>query len=56
MQPAVDHACPQPRTFTWTRVLASGNVVTQSATCRGGIRDNGFYGNGIVNAFTAVTP
>ena len=52
---AVDHPCPQPRTFTWTRVLANGQVATQSATCTGGTGDNGFYGNGIVNAFTAVT-
>ncbi|HKG49056.1 MAG TPA: S8 family serine peptidase [Actinomycetales bacterium] len=51
---AVDHPCPQPRTFTWTRVLANGQVATQSATCTGGTGDNGFYGNGIVNAFTAV--
>jgi lantibiotic leader peptide-processing serine protease len=52
---AVDHACPQPRTFTWTRILVTGQTVTQSATCRGGTSDNGFYGNGIVNAFTAAT-
>jgi subtilisin family serine protease len=52
---AVDHACPQPRTFTWTRILVTGQTVTQSARCSGGRSDNGFYGNGIVNAFTAVT-
>lgn len=52
---AVDQACPQPRTFTWTRVLRSGATSTSSATCKGGADDNGFYGDGIVNAYAAVT-
>jgi subtilisin family serine protease len=52
---AVDHACPQPREFTWTRIRPDGTVATSSATCQGPTSDNGFYGEGIVNAFTAVT-
>ncbi len=52
---AVPHACPQPRTFHWTRITGSGAVIQSEATCRGGIRDNGFYGPGIVNAYSAVT-
>ncbi len=52
---AVDHACPQPRTFTWTRVRASGVTVTDTATCEGPTSVNGFYGDGIVNAYAAVT-
>ncbi|HET8614401.1 MAG TPA: S8 family serine peptidase [Actinomycetales bacterium] len=52
---AVDHACPQPRDYVWTLVTRSGAVVSQSATCKGSIRDNGFYGNGVVNAYAAVT-
>jgi len=51
---AVDHACPQPRTFTWTLVTAAG-VQTQSARCAGPTSDNGFYGHGIVNAYRTVT-
>jgi subtilisin family serine protease len=54
-QTAVDHACPQPREFVWTRIRLDGTVATSSATCQGPTSDNGFYGEGIVNAFTAVT-
>jgi subtilisin family serine protease len=52
---AVDHACPQPREYVWNLVTRSGAVVTQSATCTGPTRDNGFYGDGVVNAYAAVT-
>jgi lantibiotic leader peptide-processing serine protease len=52
---AVDHACPQPREFVWTRIRPDGEVVTSSATCEGPTRDNGFYGEGVVNAYAAVT-
>ena len=52
---AVDHACPQPRTFTWVRHRPDGTVATSTATCTGPASKNGFYGNGIVNAYTAVT-
>lgn len=53
-QTAVDHACPQPRDYVWTRVRSTG-VVTQTARCDGPTRDNGFYGEGVVNAYAAVT-
>ena len=52
---AVPHACPEPRTYHYTRILLSGQVVEADAQCAGGIRDNGFYGHGIVNAYQAVT-
>jgi subtilisin family serine protease len=54
-QSAVDHACPQPRTYDWTIITGSGAVVTESATCQGPTTKNGFYGNGVVNAYAAVT-
>jgi subtilisin family serine protease len=54
-QTAVDHACPQPRDFVWTRIRGDGSVATSTATCEGPTRDNGFYGEGIVNAYAAVT-
>ncbi|WP_426566554.1 S8 family peptidase [Angustibacter sp. McL0619] len=52
---AVDHACPQPRAFTWVRHRPDGSVATATATCTGPTSKNGFYGNGIVNAYAAVT-
>jgi subtilisin family serine protease len=55
LQTAVDHACPQPRDFVWTRIRPDGSVSTSTATCEGPTRDNGFYGEGIVNAYAAVT-
>jgi lantibiotic leader peptide-processing serine protease len=55
LRTAVDHACPQPREFVWTRIRPDGSVATASATCEGPTRDNGFYGQGIVNAYAAVT-
>jgi subtilisin family serine protease len=55
LQTAVDHACPQPRDFVWTRIRPDGSVATSTATCEGPTRDNGFYGEGIVNAYAAVT-
>jgi subtilisin family serine protease len=55
LQTAVDHACPQPRDFVWTRIRPDGSVATSTATCEGPTRDNGFYGEGIVNAYAAAT-
>jgi lantibiotic leader peptide-processing serine protease len=55
LRTAVDHACPQPRDFVWTRIRPDGSVATATATCEGPTRDNGFYGEGIVNAYAAVT-
>jgi lantibiotic leader peptide-processing serine protease len=55
-QSAVPHACPQPRLFHYTRVRPDGSTGESDARCAGGLRDNGFYGHGIVNAYAAVTP
>jgi lantibiotic leader peptide-processing serine protease len=53
---AVEHPCPTPRTFTWHRIRSSAPfIVDNSATCVGPLSHNGFYGNGIVNAYAAVT-
>jgi subtilisin family serine protease len=53
---AVEHPCPTPRTFTWHRIRTSAPfIVDNSATCLGPVAHNGFYGNGIVNAYAAVT-
>ena len=53
---AVEHPCPTPRTFTWHRVRSTAPfTVDNSATCAGPVAKNGFYGNGIVNAYAAVT-
>ena len=50
-------ACPQPRTYHYTRYVPSGEgtrVVESDARCSGSRGDNGFYGHGIVNADRAV--
>jgi subtilisin family serine protease len=52
---ATNHACPDPRDFTYTRrdVPSNGTiipVVTTTHTCEGPDGNNGFYGDGIVNA------
>ena len=52
---AVDHPCPEPRLFHYTRIRANGAVVQEDAFCAGPAKDNGFYGEGIVNAYAAVT-
>ena len=49
---ATDHACPTPRTQTYT---GPTNPAQYTATCEGGTAFNGFYGDGIVNALGAVT-
>jgi subtilisin family serine protease len=53
---ATRHACPTPRDFTYTRHLPTGQTVTATHTCEGPTLNNGFYGNGIVNALRAVKP
>jgi subtilisin family serine protease len=53
---AVPHACPQPRTYHYTRITPAGDVIEADHRCAGGVNDNGFYGHGIVNAYAAVTP
>ncbi|HEV8648392.1 MAG TPA: S8 family serine peptidase [Actinomycetes bacterium] len=57
---ATRHACPDPRAFTYTRLVANpdGTFTTETDThvCEGPTHNNGFYGNGIVNALRAVRP
>ncbi|EWC59166.1 Secreted subtilisin-like protease [Actinokineospora spheciospongiae] len=45
-------ACPTPRTVTYTN---EGRPAEFTATCVGGLEYNGFYGNGSVDAWAAVT-
>jgi subtilisin family serine protease len=52
---ATDTACPVPAEFTYRRFSAAAGEVVSSATCAGPADDNGFYGEGIVNAQTAVS-
>lgn len=55
---ATEHACPNPRAFTYTRLVAqpdgSFQTVTDTHTCEGPKSKNGFYGAGIVDALHAV--
>lgn len=46
-------ACPNPPTVTYD--VPPGILATNTATCRGGARSNGFYGDGLVDALAAVT-
>jgi subtilisin family serine protease len=48
---ARDHACPNPRTLSYEDV---GRGPEYTAFCSGTKERNGFYGNGIVNAYAAV--
>lgn len=51
---ATDHACPTPPLFTYTRQVLQSNgtyvTVTTNHLCEGTTTNNGFYGDGIVNA------
>ena len=49
---AAEHACPTPRLQTYT---AEGRSPEYNALCEGDTEFNGFYGNGIVDAYAAVT-
>jgi subtilisin family serine protease len=49
---ASKHACPSPRLQTYTN---EGRDAEFNAYCEGSQNFNGFYGYGIVNAYTAVT-
>ena len=44
--------CPEPRTVDY---LDEGRDATFTATCEGDLEFNGFYGNGAVDAWAAVT-
>jgi hypothetical protein len=52
---AVEHACPEPRLFHYSRITAAGALLESDALCVGPKQSNGFYGSGIVNAYAAVT-
>ncbi|WP_179756319.1 S8 family serine peptidase [Kineococcus aurantiacus] len=52
---ATDTPCPVPAEFTYRRVSATAGELVSTATCAGTLDDNGFYGEGIVNALTAVS-
>jgi lantibiotic leader peptide-processing serine protease len=47
---ATDTPCPTPPAFTYTRHLPDGRTVTATHVCEGTADNNGFYGDGIVNA------
>ncbi|MCT2583056.1 S8 family peptidase [Actinophytocola gossypii] len=49
---AFEIPCPSPRTIDY---LDEGRDATYTATCEGDLEYNGFYGNGAVDAWAAVT-
>ncbi|MCW2888510.1 MAG: peptidase and in kexin sedolisin [Streptosporangiaceae bacterium] len=55
---ATDHACPTPPAYTYTRQVLQTDgtykTVTATHTCEGPTKNNGFYGDGIVDALRAV--
>jgi subtilisin family serine protease len=55
---ATDHPCPTPPAYTYTRQLLQADgtyrTVTATHTCEGPLKNNGFYGDGIVDALHAV--
>ena len=52
---AVPHACPTPATFTYEWYSRGGTLNKSTQTCEGDLENNGFYGNGIINAANAVS-
>ena len=52
---ATDTPCPPGGSYTYTRILVSGAIRTTTHTCQGTLDRNGFYGESIVNALTAVS-
>jgi subtilisin family serine protease len=51
---STNQPCPQPRTYHYTRIRPTGEVVESNASCAGSPDKNGFYGRGIVNAYLAA--
>ena len=45
--------CPSPPSVTYD--VPAGILASNTATCQGGARANGFFGSGIVDALRAVT-
>ena len=52
---ATDTACPVPAEFTYRRYSATAGELVSTATCAGPADDNGFYGEGVVDAQRAVS-
>jgi subtilisin family serine protease len=56
---AVEKPCPAGGSYTYTRYVlqqdGSYDKVVTTHACEGSKSDNGFYGNGVVNALTAVS-
>ena len=52
---ATNHACPKPRLFVYPDLRGADPNVPFEAFCAGTADFNGFYGDGIVNALSAVT-
>ena len=52
LRTAADHACPAGGVQSYTDV---GRDASFTATCEGTTARNGFYGEGIVDAYRAVT-
>jgi hypothetical protein len=50
---ATDTPCPEPRTFHYDDPALDPAVF--DATCEGGTKFNGFYGQGIVDALASLT-
>src|SRR4051812_7221982 len=47
---AAETPCPTPPAFTYTRILPTGATATATHVCEGTRQNDGFYGDGIVNA------
>ncbi|WP_432561831.1 S8 family serine peptidase [Kineococcus sp. SYSU DK003] len=52
---ATDTPCPVPAEYTYRRYSATAGEVVSTATCAGPAEDNGFYGEGLVDAQAAVS-
>ncbi|NAZ78307.1 peptidase S8/S53 subtilisin kexin sedolisin, partial [Kineococcus sp. T13] len=52
---ATSTPCPVPAEHTYRRVSATAGELVSTATCAGPADDNGFYGDGVVNAQAAVS-
>src|SRR5919198_359589 len=52
-QTATPLACPNPPTVTYD--VPPGILASNTATCQGSAKSNGFYGSGLVDALRAVT-
>ncbi|MEO5875192.1 MAG: S8 family serine peptidase [Streptosporangiaceae bacterium] len=46
--------CPTPATYTYNWFSRAGTPNSSTQTCEGGLQNNGFFGNGIIDAYRAV--